>query len=68
MTDNEKDELLVEIVNTYRDVIFVNFNGNVSIMDLIDRDIEIFLNTEEFEAAQAITDIKNTIIQILNEQ
>lgn len=64
LTDEEKDELLVEIVDTYKVLVETKYHNNVSIMDLIDHDIELFLEHDDFEATQALTDIKNTIIKV----
>lgn len=67
LSEEEKDELLVKIVESYVDVINRNKNSDINIMDFIEHDLEIFVNSDEFEAAQAITDIKNAIIKITDE-
>ena len=65
MTDEEKDSILVEIVNIYIDVKENRFHNNVSIIDLLERDIKIFEESEEFETAQALNDILQAYFEIL---
>lgn len=64
LTDNEKDELLVDIVHDYAEII--QHTGQ-SLNKVIELDIEFFTHTEEFEIVQALTDIKNVIEQINKE-
>lgn len=63
LSNDQKDELLVDIVHDYADII--EHTGQ-SLKQVIDLDIEFFTETEEFEIVQALTDIKNVIEQINN--
>ena len=65
MSDEDKDNILVEIVNIYRDKI--SQHKGLGLLDVIEHDIEYFKNEEEFEIVQALTDIKQAIIQITDE-
>lgn len=67
MTVDEKDELLSEIIHIYVDVKTAIRNSNISIIDLIEDDIKTFEETEEFEAAQALTDICEAYYRIIKE-
>lgn len=67
LTPEEKDEVLVEIVEHYRDEANLSFNGNVNIKHLIEWDIILFTEQEEFELVQALTDIRQTINDIEKE-
>lgn len=65
MTDEEKDLILIEIVNIYIDVKENRFHNNIGIVDLLERDIKIFEESEEFETAQALQDILTAYLDIL---
>jgi GTPase SAR1 family protein len=67
MSYDEKDELLVEIIRIYVNVKEKIRNSNISIIDLIEDDIKTFEQTEEFEAAQALTDISEAYYRIIKE-
>lgn len=67
LTDEEKDDFLVEIVNHYKNVLLHRYDNSIDIIELLDHDLELFIEADEYEAAQAITDIKNAIIKIKNE-
>ena len=67
LSDEERDEVLVEIVEHYRYECNISFNGNVNIKHLIDWDIILFTEQEEFELVQALTDIRQTIKELEEE-
>lgn len=66
MTEEEKDSILVEIVNIYIDVKENRFKNNVGIVELLQRDIKLFESEEEFETAQALNDILKAYYDIIN--
>lgn len=65
MSDEDKDDVLVEIVNIYKEKI--SQHKGLGLLDVVEHDIEYFKENEEFEIVQALTDIKQAIIQITNE-
>lgn len=65
MSDEDKDDVLVEIVNIYKEKI--SQHKGLGLLEVIEHDIEYFKENEEFEIVQALTDIKQAIIQITNE-
>ena len=67
LTPEQKDEILVEIVKIYIRVNEERFDNTVHLIDLIDRDIRIFEDDEQFEAAQALTDIRHSITMLEEE-
>lgn len=67
LTDEEKNEVLIEIIHIYRQQNALRHQNQMRIQDLIDVDIDIYTEEEEFELVQALTDIKNAIIEISNE-
>jgi hypothetical protein len=67
LTPEEKDEVLVEIIEHYRNEANLAFNGQYNIKHLIDWDLVLFMEQEEFELVQALTDIKQTINEIEEE-
>ena len=64
MTDEEKDTLLVSIVEEYRNIIL---RTGETLEQIIDRDIQFFIDNDEFEAVQALTDIKQVLDNINRE-
>jgi hypothetical protein len=64
MTDEEKDTLLVTIVDEYRNIIL---RTGETLEQIINRDIQFFIENDEFEAVQALTDIKQVLDQINRE-
>ncbi len=64
LSDEDKDELLVTIVDEYKSII--SKTGD-SLEYVIDLDIEFFIENDEYEAVQALTDIKRVIEQINKE-
>lgn len=67
MTEEEKDEVLTEIIEIYINVHKNRFGGNITVVDLMERDIKVFEDDEEFEAAQALKDILTAYYRILKE-
>jgi hypothetical protein len=67
LTDKEKSDVLVQIIHIYTTQNKIRYNGLMKIRDLIDIDIEIYKEEEEFELVQALTDIKEAIAEIENE-
>ena len=67
MTDEEKNEVLVEIIKIYQEQNYIRHQNQKRIQDLIDVDIDIYTEEEEFELVQALTDIKTAIKQVDNE-
>jgi hypothetical protein len=67
MTDEEKNEVLVDIIKIYQEQNQYRHNNQKRIQDLIDIDIDIYTNEEEFELVQALTDINNAIKDIETE-
>lgn len=63
LNNEQKDELLVEIINIYKEEI-IQHRGMYSMKMLIDMDIQRFTLSEDYEMVQALTDIKNEINQI----
>ena len=66
LTDEQKDEVLVEIINVYRDMV-IEHKGMFNTKMLIDMDIKLYTQQEEFELVQALTDIRTAINEIENE-
>lgn len=66
LTDEQKDEVLVEIINVYRDMV-VEHKGMFNTKMLIDMDIKLYTQQEEFELVQALTDIRTAINQLEEE-
>ena len=64
MTDKEKNDVLVDIIKIYQEQNHYRHNNQMRIQDLIDIDIDIYTNEEEFELVQALTDINNAIKDI----
>lgn len=64
LTDEEKNEILIQIIHIYTTQNTIKYNGMMKIKDLIDIDIEIYKGEEEFELVQALTDIKTAINEI----
>lgn len=67
LTEDEKHDVLVSIIDVYRELNQLRHNGAALIKDLIDIDIEIYMEQEEFELVQALTDIRNYINEIEQE-
>jgi hypothetical protein len=67
MTDEEKSEVLVDIIKIYQEQNFIRHQNQMKIQDLIDIDIDIYTNEDEFELVQALTDINNAIKEVNNE-
>ena len=67
MTDEEKSEVLVDIIKIYQEQNFIRHQNRKRIQDLIDVDIDIYTEEEEFELVQALTDIKTAIKKVDNE-
>lgn len=67
MTDKEKGEVLVDIIKIYQEQNSIVHHNQQRIQDLIDIDIDIYTNEEEFELVQALTDINNAIKDIETE-
>ena len=67
LTDVEKSDVLVQIIRIYTSQNQIKYNGFMKVRDLIDIDIEIYKEDDEFELVQALTDIKEAIAQLENE-
>ena len=67
MTDEEKSEVLVDIIKIYQEQNFIRHQNQMKIQDLIDIDIDIYTNEDEFELVQALTDINKAIKEVNNE-
>ena len=67
MTDEEKNEVLVDIIKIYQEQNLIRHNNQQRIQDLIDIDIDIYTEEEEFELVQALTDINKAIKEVENE-
>jgi hypothetical protein len=67
MTNEEKSEVLVDIIKIYQEQNFIRHQSQKRIQDLIDFDIEIYTNEDEFELVQALTDINKAIKEVNNE-
>jgi hypothetical protein len=67
MTDEEKNDVLVDIIKIYQEQNLYRHNNQKKIQDLIDIDIDIYTNEEEFELVQALTDINKAIKEVENE-
>jgi len=63
LTDEQKSEILIEIIKIYQKENYLRYQNTMKIKDLIDIDIEVYEEEEEFELVQALTDIKNAIIE-----
>lgn len=66
LSEEQKDEVLIEIINVYKDAV-VEHKGLYTTKMLIDMDINIYTQQEEFELVQALTDIRTAINEIENE-
>jgi len=67
LSDKEKSDVLVQIIRIYTSQNQIKYNGLMKIRDLIDIDIEIYKEEDEFELVQALTDIKEAIAEIEQE-
>ena len=67
MSDEEKNEVLVKIIKIYQEQNSIIHNNQKRIQDLIEIDIDIYTNEEEFELVQALTDINKSIKDIETE-
>ena len=67
LSDKEKSDVLVQIIRIYTSQNQIKYNGFMKVRDLIDIDIEIYKEDDEFELVQALTDIKEAIAQLENE-
>jgi hypothetical protein len=67
LTDEEKSDVLVQIIRIYTSQNQIKYNGFMKVRDLIDIDIEIYKEDDEFELVQALTDIKEAIAQLEDE-
>jgi hypothetical protein len=67
LTDEEKSDVLVQIIRIYTSQNQIKYNGFMKVRDLIDIDIEIYKEDDEFELVQALTDIKEAITQLEDE-
>ena len=67
LTDEEKSDVLVQIIRIYTSQNHIKYNGFMKVRDLIDIDIEIYKEDDEFELVQALTDIKEAIAQLEDE-
>lgn len=67
LTDKEKSDVLVQIIRIYTSQNQIKYNGLMSVRDLIDIDIEIYKEEDQFELVQALTDIKQAIAEIEDE-
>ena len=67
LSDKEKSDVLVQIIRIYTSQNQIKYNGLMKVGDLIDIDIEIYKEHDEFELVQALTDIKEAIAEIEDE-
>jgi hypothetical protein len=67
LSDKEKSDVLVQIIRIYTSQNQIKYNGLMRVRDLIDIDIEIYKEDDEFELVQALTDIKEAIAEIEQE-
>jgi hypothetical protein len=67
MSDEEKNEVLVKIIKIYQEQNSIIHNNQRRIQDLIDFDIDVYTEEEEFELVQALTDINKAIKDIETE-
>ena len=67
LTDKEKSDVLGQIIHIYTSQNQIKYNGLMKVGDLIDIDIEIYKEHDEFELVQALTDIKEAIAEIEQE-
>ena len=66
-TDNEKNDVLIEIIHMYQTENLIRYNNSMEIEHMIDVDIETYTNEDEYEMVQALTDIKNAINDVKKE-
>ena len=67
LSKEQKDEVLVEIIKIYQEQNHIVHQSQKRIQDLIDVDIDIYTEEEEFELVQALTDIKTAINEVEND-
>jgi hypothetical protein len=67
LTEEEKGLVLVEIIEIYKTQSIREYQSKISIKQLIDMDIVMYTDEEEFELVQALTDIKNAINEVEEE-
>ena len=65
MNDEQKDEILVDILQIYMRIQREQYDYRVRIIDLIDNDIKVFERDEEFEVVQALVDIQKAYDSII---
>ncbi len=67
LTEEEKGFVLVEIIEIYKTQSIREYQSKISIKQLIDMDIVMYTDEEEFELVQALTDIRNAINEVEEE-
>jgi hypothetical protein len=67
LTEEEKGLVLVEIIEIYKTQSIREYQSKISIKQLIDMDIVMYTDEEEFELVQALTDIRNAINEVEEE-
>jgi hypothetical protein len=67
LNNKEKSDVLVQIIRIYTSQNQIKYNGLMKVRDLIDIDIEIYKEHDEFELVQALTDIKEAIAELEDE-
>jgi hypothetical protein len=67
LTEEEKGLVLVEIIEIYKTQSIREYQSKISIKQLIDIDIVMYTDEEEFELVQALTDIRNAINEVEEE-
>jgi hypothetical protein len=66
-TEAVKEEMLIQVVELYRNDARLSLSVNSTMVQILDKDIEYFKEQENFEIAGALTDLKNAYQKIYDE-
>ncbi len=66
-TEAVKEEMLIQVVELYRNDTRLSLSVNSTMVQILDKDIEYFKEQENFEIAGALTDLKNAYQKVYDD-
>jgi hypothetical protein len=66
-TEAVKEEMLIQVVELYRNDARLSLSVNSTMVQILDKDIEYFKEQENFEIAGALTDLKNAYQKVYDD-
>lgn len=66
-TEAVKEEMLIQVVELYRNDTRLSLSVNSTMVQILDKDIEYLKEQENFEIAGALTDLKNAYQKVYDD-